>query len=88
MAKEIPLPKSALDLVGTKKLLSGGLFSGKRREPEALYDVIDIRVSDAYYLRGKQRYLAFELLVKNENMTRSRWTRPFPTEVKIPKNFD
>ncbi|MGJ1335694.1 MULTISPECIES: hypothetical protein [Sphingobacterium] len=80
------IPEKYTALVGTKQIFSGGLFSGKVDLPEAEYDVIDIRLSYAQIINwdemsrtGKSSYKhpAFELLLKNSDMKRSRWSRPF-----------
>lgn len=37
------MPKRYTDLVGTKKVFSGGLFSSRRDEPELKYEILDWR---------------------------------------------
>lgn len=74
------MPAELRDLVGTKKLIRGGVFSRKKSIPEAEFDVLDIRWSAHVIMNidSEKRYPAFELLVKNKEMNRARWTRPFP----------
>lgn len=81
------IPKQYQDLVGQKKILSGGLFSYKRSEPEQEYDILDIRFGSATIMSMKEleemgessyEHPTFELLVKREGMRQARWTRSFP----------
>jgi len=66
-------------LVGTEIELRGGVFSRKKYLQPDKYKVVDIRISMASImnLKTKKEYSAFELLVKNDGMKRSQWTRPF-----------
>ena len=81
------IPKKYTDLVGQKKLFSGGLFSYKKETPEAEFEILKIRWGSAFIINatelrktGKSSYKhpTVEYLLKNESMTRSRWTRGFP----------
>ncbi len=80
------IPQKYKDLVGTKQIFSGGLFTPKRSEPEAEYDVLDIRWGSAKIMnvremkekgRSSYEYPTVEYLIKNNKMKRSRWTRGF-----------
>lgn len=92
------IPKQYLELVGTKQILSGGLFSFNRSEPAQEYDILDIRwgsgqVVNVKELRetGKSSYThpTFQLLVKREGMKKSRWTKGFPIrEINLNDNSE
>lgn len=73
-------------MVGTEQTFQGGLFSGKKAIKPTKYNVLDIRVGTALVVNvkelretGKSSYEhpTFELLLKNDKMSRSRWSRPF-----------
>jgi pyruvate/2-oxoacid:ferredoxin oxidoreductase alpha subunit len=91
MAKN-EIPQIYKDFVGTKKIFSGGIFSGRRAEPEEEYDVLDIRVSEAIIMdmsksHPRPKHPAFELKIKKAGMAKARWTRPFPIrEIKLNPN--
>lgn len=81
------IPQKYLDMVGTECELGGGLFTRNRVEPDAKYQVLDIRwgtgrIIDFAEMKatGKSSYEhpTFQLLVKNDSMKRSRWTNSFP----------
>ena len=81
------IPKKYQDLVGKNMEFSGGLFSGKKAIVPAEFKVLDIRVGDAKIVNLKElkekgessyEHPTFELLLKNDSMTKSRWSRPFP----------
>lgn len=87
IVEELKIPKRYMDLVGTKQMLSGGVFSGKRALPSLEYDVLNIRWGMATIINVKElqetgrssyEYPTYELLIKNSGMKKSRWTRPFP----------
>lgn len=80
------IPKKYTDLVGTQQPMRGGLFSYKREEPEATYDVLDIKAGHATVVniqelqeKGESSYEhpTFHLLVKRDGMKRARWTKAF-----------
>ncbi len=83
------IPQKYKDLVGTEQIFSGGLFSSKKSEPEAKYNVLDIRWGSAKIVNAKEiragrqssyEYPTVEYLIKNSSMKRSRWTRGFPVK--------
>jgi len=79
--EKIEMPKKHTDLVGTKRIFSGGLFSSNRDEPEAEYDILKWRWGSASICDMKTMKLkhpTIEYLIKKEGMKRSRWTRGFP----------
>lgn len=74
-------------MVGQTLKMAGGLFSGRQDLPEQEYKVLDIRWGMSRLMNfkemretGKSSYEhpTFELLIKNDSMKRSRWTRGFP----------
>lgn len=75
------IPEQYTSLVGTKKIFSGALFTKKPIEPTE-FEILDIRHSSAWItdLKSGKSFNAFELLVKNENLKRAKWTRPFKME--------
>ncbi len=87
--EQIGIPQKYLDMVGTKKKLSGGLFSIKRSEPSKEYDILDIRWGDAQSFSWAEateknmdfdqvtHHPQFELRIKSNDMKRARWTRGF-----------
>ena len=75
------MPKKYQDFIGSTKVFSGGLFSHKRAEPEKEYQVLDWRWGSAKIMdmvNMEFKHPTVEFLIKNEDMKRSRWTRPFP----------
>lgn len=74
------IPKKYRDLVGTRKILQGGVFSRRKSIEPTDFDIVGIRMSSQKIMNLKTRktYRAFELLVKNDSMQRARWTNPFP----------
>lgn len=81
------IPQKYKELVGTKQIFSGGLFSHKVSIDETEFDVLDIRFGTASYVniqelreKGESSYEhpTFELLLKKEGMKKSQWSRPFP----------
>ena len=83
MSEVMEMPQKYIDMVGTKKVFSGGLFSHKREEPELEYDILDWRWGSAKICNTKTLEMlhpTVEFLIKREGMKRSRWTRGFPVE--------
>lgn len=81
MSELMEMPQEYIDMVGTKVTMSGGLFTGKRAEPSAEYDVLDWRWGSAKICNMKTLEMlhpTVEFLIKKEGMKRSRWTRGFP----------
>lgn len=87
MKKTLEIPKKHRDLVGTKQIFSGGLFSGSKEMPQTEFNVLDIRFGTARIINvdelrntGKSsiNHPTFELLLKNDKMKKSQWSRPFP----------
>jgi hypothetical protein len=78
------IPKKYVALVGKKLILCGGIFSRKKSIQPQEFDIMDIRPSHSTImdLETKNRYPAFELLVKNNQLPRARWTNPFPIRKK------
>lgn len=85
MAKE-NLPQKYLDMVGTKQIVSGNVFSYRKSLDQDEYDVKDIRqgtatVQNIDELRDKGKssikHPTFELLLKNDKMKKSQWSLPF-----------
>lgn len=74
------IPKKYQRFVGTKKRFSGAIFSYKNPITEKEFDVLNIRYSEATIVnfKTKAKHPAFELLLKNESMSKARWTKPFP----------
>lgn len=87
MKKNLEIPKKHRDLVGTKQTFSGGLFSGNKEMPPTEFQVLDIRFGTARIINVKElrstgkssiNHPTFELLLKNDKMKKSQWSRPFP----------
>lgn len=81
------LPKSCMAFVGTTQTLSGGIFSSKKDLKPTDFNILDVRWGTATVVdmksllaKGESDYEhpTFELLLKNENMARAQWSRPFP----------
>ena len=73
-------PKEIKNLIGSKQMLGGGLFS-KKALPIQEYDVLNWRWGSAQVMNMKTMkaiHPTVELLVKREGMKASRWTRGFP----------
>jgi len=86
MNRQYEIPKFYTDLVGSKQIFSGGLFSGKIDLPEEEYFVHDIRWGSAIVVnwtemketgKSSYRHPTVELLLSNKNMKRKRWSRGF-----------
>ncbi|MBO2546076.1 hypothetical protein J0871_16790 [Salegentibacter sp. BDJ18] len=78
------------EMVGKTYLFSGGLFSRKRDEPQAEYEIKDWRWGTGKIMDMKTmkiKHPTVEFLIKKEGMKRSRWTNPFPVrEIEINNN--
>lgn len=80
MEENNEFPKSLFELIGTKQRFTGNLFGRKKVDPTEKYKVLDIRWSDAMIIKLSTREplrRAVELLLKNDKMKRSQWSRPF-----------
>lgn len=87
------IPQKYLDLVGTKQLASGGLFSSTKSLEPMEYQVIDIRRGSARIINMKEfielgesktEHPTYELLLKRDGMKRAQWSKPFPiTEINL-----
>lgn len=86
MSRTYEIPKSFKDMIGTKQVFSGGLFSWKKDLPEQEYEVHDVRWGSAIVVNwqemvdtgeSKYEHPTVELLISNRNMKRKRWTRGF-----------
>lgn len=86
MSKNNAIPQKYLDLVGNEYEFKGGLF-GRKSIPPTKFNVMGIRPSLSYIVNiktMKAKHPAFELLLKNDSMRASRWSRPFPIrEIKL-----
>lgn len=74
-------PKEFKELIGTKQILGGGLFSGDKETTPQEFEILDWRFGTAQIANLETMeplHPTVELLVKNETMKRSRWTRGFP----------
>jgi hypothetical protein len=90
------VPEKYKNLVGTKRLMRGGLFSLSKSLPLKEYNVLDIRFGSATIMSVKEieehgessyEHPTFELLVKSDDMKKSRWTRGFPIrEINLKDN--
>lgn len=77
------VPKMAKELVGTRQQFSGGVFSSNKAIEPTEFDILDWRWGSAQIWdmkKMKPKYPTVEFLVKNESMSRSRWTKGFPCE--------
>lgn len=83
------IPKRWKDLKGTVQKLGGGLFSSNKEEPEAEYNVLDLRWGAATIMDMKtmeETHPTIELLVKKDGMRASRWTKGFKcTDIDLRK---
>ena len=89
------IPKKYQDLVGTRQPLGGGLFSGKKESPHKVYNILDIRWGSSIVVNVKElletgessyEHPTIELLVKSDDMKKSRWTRGFKVkEIDLKK---
>lgn len=75
------MPKDLQKMVGTKQLISGGVFSGNKSLKLMEYDVLDIRWGSATVIdmkTFKDKHPTFELLLKRKSMKKAMWSRGFP----------
>lgn len=90
------IPKKYTKLVGTVQTFQGGLFSRTKAIKPTKFNVLDIRWGQATIVNIKElrekgessyEHPSFELLLKNKNMKRSQWSRPFPIrEIDLKKD--
>lgn len=84
------IPKSFKKLVGKEHTMSGCLFGRKEIEPTK-FTVLDARWGSGVIMDMKtlkDKHPTVQLLVKNDTMIRSRWTRGFPArEIKLKNNY-
>ncbi|WP_418360125.1 hypothetical protein [Sphingobacterium detergens] len=95
MPRSYEIPKKYKDIVGTKQIFSGGLFSGKKDLAESEYEVYDIRWGSAQVINWEEMcstgkssicHPTIEYLLGNRSMKRKQWTRGFPVyEIDINK---
>lgn len=80
------IPQNYQDLVGTKQIFSGGLFSYKKALPEKEYDVLAVRWGSAQVVNVKEmmetgkssyKHPTIEYLLKSADMKKSQWSRGF-----------
>ncbi len=90
------IPKKHMKLVGTEQTFEGGIFSSNKAIKPTKFNVIDIRWGTARVVnikelreKGKSSYChpTFELLLKNNKMDRSRWSKGFPIREINLKEF-
>lgn len=77
---EPQIPKKYLDMVGTKQRFNGYLFNNQESFESEEFDVISVRFSEAFVISLKSHtvsHAAIEFLLKNDNMKRAKWSRPF-----------
>ncbi len=82
------IPKSWTDMIGTDVKMQGGIFSGKVSIEPTVFSVLDVRWggSTIVNMKTKEEWPSVQLLVKNETMKRSRWTKSFACkEIKLGK---
>lgn len=81
------MPKRVTDLVGTKQIFSGGVFSSRKDIEQTEFNVLKWRWGSASIMdmnTMKMIHPTVEYLVKREGMRASRWTRGFPVrEIKL-----
>lgn len=74
-------PEIAKKIVGTRQIFSGSVFSRKKRISPTEFDVIDWRYGSSFIMNLKtmeRKHPVVEFLLKNENMKKSQWSKPFP----------
>lgn len=86
-ANEEKVIKKNDDMVGKTFSFSGGLFSSKKALEPTEYEVLEWRWGSAKIMdmkTMKEIHPTVEFLLKNKDMKRSQWTRPFPVrEIKL-----
>jgi hypothetical protein len=72
------LPKDVLDTVGQEFKASGNLFS-KESLPYETYKCLKVKphISRMYNMKTEKYRSTFQMLLKNADMKRSKWTKPF-----------
>jgi len=81
------IPAAVEELLGTNREFGGGLFSSNKESEPAHYNVLDWRWGSGTIMNMEtfeELHPTFELLLKNDDMKRSRWTRGFPARDFIP----
>jgi len=92
MENTTEMPQKYIDMVGTRRTFSGGLFSTKKAIEPTEYDIKDWRWGRAKICdmeTMEMKHPTVEFLIKKEGMRASRWTRPFPVrEIELePENL-
>lgn len=74
------LPIKYKEMIGTKQLFSGNVFSSSQIIKEEEYEVLDVRMGRSFITNIAREYKhpTFELLIKKTGMMRARWTKCFP----------
>lgn len=74
------LPADILELVGSDVTVSGNIFSRKKNYPVTDFKCLKVRKSINHILniKTKQRRHGFEMLLKNDDMLRARWSMTYP----------
>ncbi|AIM37407.1 hypothetical protein KO02_12430 [Sphingobacterium sp. ML3W] len=95
MSRSYNIPQKYIDLVGTKRKFSGGLFSAKKELPETEYMIHNIRWGSATIINYRElsetgkssyEYPTVEYLLSNRSSKRKQWSRGFAVrEIDINK---
>ena len=74
------LPLDILELVGDVVIVDGNVFGRNKVYPETEFNCLKVRKSHSHILniKTKQRRHGFEMLLKNDDMPRARWSLTFP----------
>lgn len=66
-------------LIGQELSIRGNVFSRKNKLEPTKFRVLNVRPSAAtiYNMITRKEHKAYELLLKNSDMKRSRWSLPF-----------
>jgi len=81
MKNQKEFPKEFTDLVGKEWKLDGNIFSTKKQIKPTTFKVLKLRWGASHIVDMntlKDKHPTIQLLVKNKNMQRSRWTKGFP----------
>jgi hypothetical protein len=78
------IPQKYLDEIGSEQIFSGQLF-GKKEIPETRFKILDVRFGRGFVVDMVKfkaglpysKHPTVEYLIKNNSMTRSRWTKGF-----------
>lgn len=85
------IPQKYKDLVGTKQVFSGCLFSQANDMPKHEYDVLKIRLGSGVIMdmeAFKPIHPTFDLLLKREGMKQAQWAKGFPIcEIELRDDF-